>query len=264
MGSVAISLKNFKVSNQGFTLEIPTLELNKGKSIAICGANGSGKTTLLLALAGFVSFEGTYRLLERDFRELKRDELARLTAYLPQESRLSLGFDVFYTVLTGRYPLTRGRGYRKEDELATNRLLKRLDLLKFKDRSFLNLSGGEKKRVLLARTLNKEAPIVLLDEPFSELDLFYKMEFLKIFEEFKRSQGTTFVCVIHEVELALSYFDLVLYLQNGKVKILKPPHLIEEKELSCVNSIKVKLFKIRNYEPFAFYLPVPDKKFDSA
>ncbi|MBX6423700.1 ABC transporter ATP-binding protein [Thermosulfurimonas sp. F29] len=210
-----IELRNFEVSRGTFRLHVPELSIPEGEMVAVVGPNGSGKSTLLSALAGLRPFRGTYLLARRPFSLYPEGERSRLLAYLPQGGRLGLPFEVFYVVLTGRYPLLSGRDYTPEDYLATEEILRLFDLEPLRRRLFGELSGGERQRVLLARTLNRASPILLLDEPLNAVDLRHQHLLIRHVRDYVRRKKGACLAVLHDLALALKYFDRFVLLQGG-------------------------------------------------
>jgi iron complex transport system ATP-binding protein len=195
-----------------------------GEWLALIGPNGAGKTTLLRAIARLVPFAGAIALDGRDARELSRGELARLVAVVPQEPSTPPWMTVAEYVLLGRTPhlgpLAK-EGARDRDAAA--RSLARLDLLPFADRRLGTLSGGEKQRVVVARALAQEAPIVLLDEPTAALDIGHQQQALELLDGLRAESGLTLVAAMHDLTLAAQYADRMLLLDTGRVVADGPP-----------------------------------------
>ena len=146
--------------------------VRRGEWVALIGPNGAGKTTILRALAGLVSFAGQILLEGQALSTSSRREIARRVALVPQQPQTPAELTVAEYVLLGRTPHI---GYlateTRTDRLAAERAIARLALRPFAERMLGSLSGGELQRVVLARALAQEAPILLLDEPTSALDL---------------------------------------------------------------------------------------------
>jgi len=209
-----IELYDFEVRLGAFHLKVPSLALGPGNLVAVLGPNGSGKSTFLSALAGLRPYTGQYSLLGRDFKAFSEAERYRALTYLPQAGRLGLPFEVFYVVLTGRYPLIRGNGYSERDYLETEKMLRLMDLWDLRFRTFNELSGGERQRVFLARALNRKAKIVLLDEPFNGVDLRHQHAVLRFLKDYAQGEALVLV-VLHDLSLAVKYFDYFLLFKDG-------------------------------------------------
>ncbi len=208
-----IEIKNLKFCLEKFKLEIDFLKIEKNQKVAVLGENGSGKTTFLNLLSGFYKTEKSIKILDKFIEDINFHERAKLISYLPQFPDILFNFSVFETVLFGRYPHLKGFSYSKEDFEKTERILEKFSLEKFKHKSFAKLSGGEKKRVMLARALNQESEILLFDEPFANLDIKHSVEFLKILKDIKK----TVICSIHDINLAVNGFKRFIFFKKGKI-----------------------------------------------
>jgi len=178
----------------------------KGEWLALIGPNGAGKTTLLRAVARLVPFAGEITLGGRPVTELRRAELARLIAVVPQEPSTPPWMTVAEYVLLGRTPhLGPLAKEGARDREAAARALLRLDLLPFADRRLGTLSGGEKQRV------------VLLDEPTAALDIGHQQQALDLLDGLREESGLTLVAAMHDLTLAAQYADRMLLLDGGRV-----------------------------------------------
>jgi iron complex transport system ATP-binding protein len=198
--------------------------ISEGEWLALIGPNGAGKTTLLRAIARVVPFTGRISLGGRAITELRRAEVSRLVAVVPQEPSTPPWMTVAEYVLLGRTPhlgpLAR-EGLR--DREAAARSLARLDLLPFAERRLGTLSGGEKQRVVVARALAQESPIVLLDEPTAALDIGHQQQALDLLDTLRAESGLTLVAAMHDLTMAAHYADRVLLLDDGRVAADGPP-----------------------------------------
>jgi len=244
-------LENFIVKKGNFLLQIDQLSLKGSQMVAICGPNGSGKSTFLSALAGLLPYKGKYFLFNTDFSKIEFNKRYQLIGYLPQETKHFLPFDVFYTVLTGRFPILKKKSYSREDIKETEKILKIFGLWKLKNRDFSQLSGGEKKRVLLARIFNRNPQILLLDEPFNQLDLYYQLQLISLFKKFS---NLTVLAVIHDVQLAIRYFQKIMFLKNGISIFFDTPQKLTDEFVSETLNIPIKFIKIPDEHSSYFYL----------
>jgi iron complex transport system ATP-binding protein len=194
------------------------LDVSQGEWVAVIGPNGGGKTTLLRAVAGLVPFSGSIAIGGRPADELKRSEISRLLAVVPQEPSTPPWMTVGEYVLMGRTPhlgpLAR-EGAR--DREAAGRALARLDLVGYEERRLGTLSGGEKQRVVVARALAQEARIVLLDEPTAALDIGHQQQALELLDLLRAESGLTLVAAMHDLTLAAQYADRMVLLDAGRI-----------------------------------------------
>ncbi|HHV39155.1 MAG TPA: ABC transporter ATP-binding protein, partial [Tepidimicrobium sp.] len=150
-----------------------SVNICNGQLYALFGPNGSGKTTLLKCIAGFLTYKrGTIMVMGKTIKELRPKELSRYISYVPQEHKLSFPFTVEEIVLMGRTPYLGGfSGPSDEDIKYTNDAIKRVGIENIVNRSYTELSGGQRQLVLIARAIAQDTPIVVMDEPTSALDL---------------------------------------------------------------------------------------------
>ncbi|MGH3248223.1 MAG: ABC transporter ATP-binding protein [Trebonia sp.] len=195
-----------------------------GGWLALIGPNGAGKTTLIRALAGLVPYTGTVTLDAVDARAMKPKERARMLAYVPQEPTLPPDLTVEEYVMLGRTPhlgylATPGRRDRERAAAA----LARLDLTKFARRRLARLSGGERRRAVLARALVGDPKVLLLDEPTSMLDVGHEQQVLELVDDLRRDSGLTVVSTLHDLTVAGQYADTLVMLDGGRVVASGPP-----------------------------------------
>jgi iron complex transport system ATP-binding protein len=200
-----------------------SLAVETGEWVALIGPNGAGKTTALRALCGLVAYTGDVLIDGVDIRSLGRRQLARQAAFVPQIPETPPELNVAEYVLLGRTPYlgyfgTEGR----EDRLAAENALERLELRELGARSLGSLSGGELQRAVLARALAQEAPILLLDEPTSALDLGRQQQALELVHAL-RDGGLTIVTTMHDLTLAGQYADRLVLLDRGQIVADGPP-----------------------------------------
>jgi iron complex transport system ATP-binding protein len=194
-----------------------TLEVTAGSWVCAIGPNGAGKTTLLHAVAGLVAFEGRADLWGRALSAYPRRERARLVALVPQQPVIPEGVTVQDYVLLGRTPHLGVLGSeRRSDLVAVGQALDRLDLGWAAERRLDTLSGGELQRVVLARALAQEAPLLLLDEPTTGLDLGHQITVLELVDELRRESGLTVLSTMHDLTLAGRFADRFALLSRGR------------------------------------------------
>jgi iron complex transport system ATP-binding protein len=189
-----------------------------GEWLAVIGPNGAGKTTLLNAIARLVPVTGSVTVCGQHAAGLTRRQLARLVAYVPQRPVLPPDMTVSDYVLLGR---TAHIGYLRSETAADRRVcaevMDRLALGPMAGRALRATSGGEAQRVVLARALAQEAPVLLLDEPTSALDLGRRMDALELIDELRRERMLTVLSAIHDLTLAGQFADRLMLLAAGRI-----------------------------------------------
>jgi len=189
-----------------------------GAWIGLIGPNGAGKTSLLKAIAGMVPFHGEVELLGRSSTEYDRRARARTVAMVPQSPGLPGGVSVIDYVLLGRTPFIRTLGTERTSDIeVAAAVLDELDLTDLWSRPVTLLSGGETQRAVLARALVQEAPILLLDEPTTSLDVGRQQEVLSLIDGLRRQRGLTVVSALHDLTLAGQFTDRLLLMDGGVI-----------------------------------------------
>jgi iron complex transport system ATP-binding protein len=222
-----------------------SLTVERGSWLNVVGPNGAGKTTLLRALAGLAHYSGAIAVDGCDVRTMKRKELARAVALVPQIPQVPPGMTVAHYVLLGRTPYLRPlAGEGPSDVAAARRALERLDLLAFADRPVTTLSGGERQRVLVARMLAQDAPVALLDEPTAALDVGHQQQVLDLVDELRHDHGLTVVATMHDLTLAAQYGDRVALLDRGRVMATGcADEVLTEPTLSALYGARVRVLR---------------------
>lgn len=199
------------------------LTLPPGRFYGLVGPNGCGKTTLLdVLMANRQPEGGRVRLNGERVGAQGRRLLARQVALVPQDFAIPFAFTVLEVVLMGRHPyLPRfGTPTAADLEIAESAMAA-LGIAELRERSVIELSGGEKQRVVVARALAQETPILLLDEATSNLDIRHTLEIFQVARERVR-QGRTVIAVVHNLNLAAAYCDEIVFLNQGRVAAAGP------------------------------------------
>jgi len=221
-------------------LDSVDLAVPGGTLLALVGPNGAGKTTLLRAVAGLQPADGRIALLGADAAGLSRAERARRVAYLAQTRAVAWPIRARELVALGRLP----HGGRIDalgdgDRRAVEDALRLTDVAAFAERPLDTLSGGERARVLLARALAQETPVLLVDEPAQALDPQHQLRIMEVLAARARA-GTTVVAVLHDLALALRFADLVAVLDQGRaVAAGAPDTVLSEALIARVFGIEV-------------------------
>ena len=230
-----LKLESVSAAYDGATvLAGATLEVRPGELVAVAGPNGSGKTTLLRAAArALPPRAGRVLLHGRDlYSEVGAAEAARSIAVVPQEIAIDFEFLVEELVLMGRHPhLGRFDVESDRDREAARHAMERTGTWDLRRRSVTELSGGERRRVFLARALAQEAKLLLLDEPTAHLDLHFQVETLRIVRRHVEEGGAA-VAVLHDLNLAAASATRIVLLKDGVIAADGPPaELLQEKRL---------------------------------
>jgi iron complex transport system ATP-binding protein len=219
--SVAVALQDKPV------LSGVSLHADTGAFIALVGPNGAGKTTLLRAIAGLLPCEGEILFGTEILREMKAIERARHIAFMPQNGVVAWPMPVRDVVTIGRLP-HEGTAKAREDQPRVEQALHDCGLDDLAAQNSDYLSGGERVRVLLARTLAVDAPILLLDEPVASLDPAWQLAVMDLLAA-QAKAGKVVICVLHDLALAMRYASRMIVMNHGEIIADGPPcSLVDE------------------------------------
>jgi iron complex transport system ATP-binding protein len=194
-----------------------TLSIARGEFVGLIGPNGAGKSTLLRTLLGLTLARGTITIDGHDAAAMSARERARHIAYLPQERDVAWDLSVSTLVELGRTPQRSAfGGVSPQDRAAVERAIARMEIEPFRNRIVTTLSGGEKARVLIARALAQEVPLLLADEPTAGLDPAHGIALMRIFRGLAR-ENSAVVASLHDLGLAARWCDRLIMLDGGRV-----------------------------------------------
>lgn len=209
-------------------IERIALQVREGEILTLIGPNGSGKSTILKTLTGHLAqLGGAVYLRMRPMGSYSREQLAReLAVVLTERLRPEL-MTCEDVVAAGRYPYTGPLGLlRKEDREKISEALRLVELEDLRDRDFMEISDGQRQRVLLARAICQEPKVLVLDEPTSFLDIHHKVRFLEVLRKLTREQGLAVVMSMHELDLAKRISDYIVCVGNNTILKAGPPREI--------------------------------------
>lgn len=220
-----VETKAFILEGAGFAyngvaaLHDLSLSLPPGRFYGVVGPNGSGKTTLLDLLAGGKRpGSGTISFFGRPLDHYRRRDLARLIALVPQEFAIDFAFRVEEVVLMGRHPyMGRFGGPTAEDLRLAETAMELIGIGRFRNRFVSELSGGEKQRVVVARALAQDTPVILFDEATSNLDIRFTLQIFQVARGLVRHKNRTVLAVIHNLNLAAAYCDELIFMKEGRI-----------------------------------------------
>jgi iron complex transport system ATP-binding protein len=199
-------------------------QVERGAWLGVVGPNGAGKSTLARAVVGLVPHEGRVRLAGREHPPPDRRQRARAVAYVPQRPTLPRSMTITDYVLLGRWAHHSYLGAETaRDRRVTAAVLERLQLGSLAKRTLGELSGGEAQRAVLARALVQEAPVLVMDEPTTSLDLNHSQLVLELADELRHEKGLCVLCTMHDLTLAAQFAQRLLVLCRGRAVLHGPP-----------------------------------------
>jgi iron complex transport system ATP-binding protein len=242
-----LSIENLNAGYKGEkVLHDINLKVPQGSVIALIGPNGSGKTTLIRAISGILTpASGKVRYNDQDLTQKSIQDRSKLVAVVPQIRNLPPAFSVYEVVALGRTPYLNWFGITSgQDHEIVKQSMAQVDLLEMADRNIAELSGGEQQRVMLARALAQQTPVLIMDEPTSHLDLQYQVSFLKSVHRLAHPsqaeiqngfEPRSALVAIHDLNLLTNFADQVALMVDGRlVKLGTPAEVLQPEILSGV------------------------------
>jgi iron complex transport system ATP-binding protein len=218
--------------HQDWVLQDISFQVRKGEFVGVIGPNGSGKTTLLKIFYRLLSPQQGEVFFDRlSLKKMSRGEIAKKIAVVAQETYPAFPFRAIEMVLMGRSPYLGHLMFESPKDLEiAKKAMEWTETLPISQRPIDELSGGERKRVYIARALAQEPEMILLDEPTSNLDIHHQVEFLDLVLSLNREKGLTILMASHDLNLASEYCDRLIFLQNGKIYKMGSPEEVMTRE----------------------------------
>ena len=197
-------------------LEHVDTSFSAGATTALIGRNGTGKSTLLRAIAGLnTHYTGNILIDGSDIKKLRGPQLARLVAFVTTRRTRVANLSCRDVVALGRAPYTNWIGHMQDvDNAIVDNALERVGMSDYADRPLDTLSDGECQRIMIARALAQDTPVMLLDEPTSFLDLPNRYELARLLSQLAHSGDKCIIYSTHELDIATSYCDSIALLDN--------------------------------------------------
>ena len=220
-----ITLRNISYAfGKKQVLEGIDTQFETGSFCAVMGANGCGKTTLLRLVAGLLSPQQGEVLIDgQPIVGLSARQLAQRIAFVRQHPQTDFEFSAFETVLMGRNPYQHHlQNESEEDWQIVEQCMRQTGTWHLRFAKPHEMSGGELQRVMIARALAQQTPILLLDEPVSNLDIAHQFDILELLRTINSEGGKTILLVVHDLNLALRYCQDLLLIHEGRIHYQGP------------------------------------------
>lgn len=196
-----------------------TFDAGAGEVLGILGHNGCGKTTLLKCINTSLKPKGgCVNVNEQDVITMSKKEIAKRMAFVTQSTNFTFPFTVYETVMMGRYSRMDSLGQETERDIEiVYEAMAETGTLQFMDRDIDELSGGERRRVMIARALVQEPDILLLDEPTLHLDIHHQFDLMDLITRLAQEKSLLVVFVTHDIVFAARYCDRLILMEKGEI-----------------------------------------------
>ncbi|TLN21966.1 ABC transporter ATP-binding protein [bacterium] len=234
------------------------LEIASGEFIGILGPNACGKSTLVKAISGVISpTDGNIYLNGGRISEIPPLELAKLVAVIPQSTEIPFPFTGEELVSMGRFPHTgRFSALSESDVKHIQKALEETDTVALSGRLVTEISGGERQRLILARALAQQTPVLIMDEGTAAMDAHRKIDAFDLLRR-KNREGMTVICVMHDLNLAALYCDRLIFMKEGEIAKDGPTGEVFSREtIEAVYKTRVEIFAHPRIDrPQAVFIP---------
>jgi iron complex transport system ATP-binding protein len=212
------------------------IEVNEGELVAVIGVNGVGKSTFLRTLSGIQQPLGGKVLVKNtEIGKIEALAMASLISLVFTEQPVSKNLSVFELVALGRQPYTNWIGRLDRNDLRQIvKALKLVNIESIQEKKCYELSDGQMQKVLIARALAQNTPLVILDEPTTHLDLYHKAYVFKLLKDLTRKTKKAIVFASHEINLAIQLCDKIILMQKDNIQMGTPIELLKSGVFSNV------------------------------
>lgn len=207
-----------------------TLSIDAGKFIALAGNNGCGKSTLLKTICGVIPpLRGTLLIDGKNAAELTAAQLASQVAVVLTDKISGFNLTAFDVVASGRIPYLNSFGFlTEEDRAIVQSSMNSIGIFELCERSYDELSDGQKQKVLIAKALAQQTSVILMDEPTAFLDYKSRVALFTLLKQLSKEQGKTIVISSHDIDIMFKHVDKVIYFNESGYQFGEPDKLYNE------------------------------------
>lgn len=194
-----------------------SLDIEKGKMISLIGPNGAGKSTVLSMIARLTDLDGGEVIIDgKELSKWDTRELSKTISILKQSNDIDLRLTIKELVEFGRFPYTQGN-LNDEDKKHISDAIQYMQLEDIEDKYLDELSGGQKQRAYIAMVIAQNTEYILLDEPLNNLDMKHCVQMMKVIRSLVDDLGKTVVTVLHDINFASCYSDIIIAMKEGEI-----------------------------------------------
>lgn len=207
-----------------------TLSIDSGQFIALAGNNGCGKSTLLKTICGVIPpLRGTLLIDGKNAAELTAAQLASQVAVVLTDKISGFNLTAFDVVASGRIPYLNSFGFlTEEDRAIVQSSMNSIGIFELCERSYDELSDGQKQKVLIAKALAQQTSVILMDEPTAFLDYKSRVALFTLLKQLSKEQGKTIVISSHDIDIMFKHVDKVIYFNESGYQFGEPDKLYNE------------------------------------
>lgn len=240
-----IEVKNlsYRASNKVILSDI-SFSLKAGGFYVVLGRNGSGKTSLLKSLSRGIDIQDNRVFINNEDINLYPPKgLAKQISIVPQHTDFLFDFSALQIVMMGRMPYQKLLQTDSAKDLEIVKLsMQRTNTWHLRDRSIKRLSGGELQRVIISRAISQNTPIMLLDEPISNLDIKHQFEIMELLKKINQENQTTIFIILHDINLAYKYGEEILIMDNGNLVLKgKRKEILNKENIKRIFEVDAKI-----------------------
>lgn len=207
-----------------------SLTIESGQFIALAGNNGCGKSTFLKTICGVIApLNGSLTIDNKNYAEISAAQLASRVAVVLTDKISGFNLTAFDVVASGRIPYLNSFGFlTEEDKSIVETSMNTIGISELSERLYDELSDGQKQKVLIAKAIAQQTPVILMDEPTAFLDYKSRVALFALLKQLAREKGKTIVISSHDIDILFKHVDKVIYFNESGYQFGEPEKLYDE------------------------------------